>query len=302
MIILDSTSRSIKIVLDAAKTTNDMPVVVSYGERPQTTGIFVSNTKLTNSNGVTATEICAAPTASSLIREVFHISVQNADTASKTVTINLVDTSTSYPLFKSVMAAADQLIYTTNSGWQLFDSSGNLKQTISSYAGSTSQNFNAANLTVAGNTTLGDATTDTTNIGNGGIIKDSSGNTTIGGSLTLTSASGLGYATGAGGSVTQATSKSTSVTLNKPTGQITMNNAALAANTTVQFTLLNSLIAATDTVVITANTALVNMVSYNWWCATNGSGNLIIYVRNITAGSLSEAIIFNFSIIKGTSS
>jgi hypothetical protein len=48
---------------------------------------------------------------------------------------------------------------------------------------------------------------------------------------------GIGYATGAGGTVTQATSKSTAVTLNTVTGAITMNNAALAAATIVSFTL-----------------------------------------------------------------
>ena len=40
---------------------------------------------------------------------------------------------------------------------------------------------------------------------------------------------GIGYATGAGGTVTQATSKSTAVILNKLTGAITMNAASQAA-------------------------------------------------------------------------
>ena len=64
-----------------------------------------------------------------------------------------------------------------------------------------------------------------------------------GGTLHIDPTSSLGYGAGAGGTVTQATSKSTAVTLNKPTGKITMNNAALAANTTVQFNLNNNLIA-----------------------------------------------------------
>ena len=45
------------------------------------------------------------------------------------------------------------------------------------------------------------------------------------------STSGIGYAAGAGGTVTQATNKSTTVVLNKTTGQITMNAASLAAGT-----------------------------------------------------------------------
>jgi hypothetical protein len=42
-----------------------------------------------------------------------------------------------------------------------------------------------------------------------------------------------GYITGEGGTVAQATSKATAVTLNKKCGQITMHNASLAADTTV---------------------------------------------------------------------
>jgi hypothetical protein len=56
----------------------------------------------------------------------------------------------------------------------------------------------------------------------------------------------LGYTAGAGGAVTQATSKSTGVTLNRPAGAITMNGVALAAGTIVSFALTNSVITADD--------------------------------------------------------
>ena len=59
-----------------------------------------------------------------------------------------------------------------------------------------------------------------------------------------------GYVTGEGGTVTQATSKSTGVTLNKKCGQITLNASSLAASTTVSFVLTNSTIAATDLLVL----------------------------------------------------
>jgi len=119
------------------------------------------------------------------------------------------------------------------------------------------------------------------------------------GNVLVTSAAGLGYGTGAGSTVTQGTSKSTSVTLNRPTGQITMNPAALTASTTVAFACLNSLAAAIDTVVLTPVTSTIDMSSYQWGAAMNGAGNIRIYLRNITVGSLSEAVVFNFAIIKG---
>jgi hypothetical protein len=105
-----------------------------------------------------------------------------------------------------------------------------------------------------------------------------------------------GYITGEGGAVSQATSKSTGVTLNKKCGQITMNAAALAANTTVSFTLTNSTIAATDVLVLnhvsggTAGSYLLN--------AQAAAGSASINVRNITGGSLSEAIVIGFAVIK----
>ena len=105
-----------------------------------------------------------------------------------------------------------------------------------------------------------------------------------------------GYVAGEGGTVTQATSKSTGVTLSKKCGQITMNAAALAADTTVTFTLTNTEIVATDIIVLnhvsggTAGSYLLN--------AQAGSGSASINVRNITGGALSEAIVIGFAIIK----
>lgn len=108
----------------------------------------------------------------------------------------------------------------------------------------------------------------------------------------------FGYGTGAGGTVTQATNKSTGVTLNTRCGQVTMNNAALNADTTVSFVLTNSSIAAGDVLIMnhisggTAGSYLLN--------ARSAAGSATIDVRNITAGSLSEAIVIAFAVIKAT--
>jgi hypothetical protein len=65
--------------------------------------------------------------------------------------------------------------------------------------------------------------------------------------ITGTSADGgMGYASGTGGTVTQLTSKSTAVALNKLCGQITMHNAALAAGARVSFVVTNSTVGASD--------------------------------------------------------
>lgn len=107
----------------------------------------------------------------------------------------------------------------------------------------------------------------------------------------------IGYATGAGGSVTQLTSKSTGVTLNKQSGQITMDGAALAASTTVSFTLTNSILQSTDVLILNhAGTGTAGAYLLN---AQVVGGSASINVRNVTLGSLSEAIVIAFIIIAG---
>jgi hypothetical protein len=110
---------------------------------------------------------------------------------------------------------------------------------------------------------------------------------------------GVGYATGAGGAVTQGSGsgKSTGVTLNKICGAITMNNASLANATTVAFTLTNSTIAATDVVVVAEKSGGTSG-AYSIHVGAVADGSCSIEVRNQSGGSLSEALVLNFVVIK----
>lgn len=116
------------------------------------------------------------------------------------------------------------------------------------------------------------------------------------GNVLLTSGTGaLGYGAGAGGIVTQLTSKSTAVTLNKPSGRITTHNAALASGAEVAFVLINSLVTYGDGMLITPSD-----VSDNYSIkARIGVGVVVIFIKNVSGGSLSDSINFNFQIIKG---
>lgn len=111
---------------------------------------------------------------------------------------------------------------------------------------------------------------------------------------------GIGYQPGRGGAVTQATSKTTAVTLNKPSGRVTLNGAALAAGATASFTLNNSSIAETDTVAMSLSGAMGTFVNYNIWNYV-GAGYALIAIKNISGGSLSDAPTINFAVIKGAS-
>ena len=116
------------------------------------------------------------------------------------------------------------------------------------------------------------------------------------GSQYVLSGEQLGYTTDAQGTVTQATSKSTAVTLNKSAGQITMNNASLATVTNVTFTLNNSFISANDILILNVGSG-ATAGAYNCWVSGLSAGAATITLRNISGGSLSEAVVINFALI-----
>ena len=107
----------------------------------------------------------------------------------------------------------------------------------------------------------------------------------------------IGYTAAAQGTVTQLTDKSTAVTLNKPAGRITMNNASLNTATNATFTLNNSFISANDTVVLTISGGQTTPGSYNVFANALAAGTVSISLRNISGGSLSEAVVINFAIL-----
>ena len=117
---------------------------------------------------------------------------------------------------------------------------------------------------------------------------DTSGNSTV------TSAAGLGYGTGAGGTVTQGTSRTTGVTLNKPTGAITMFSA-LGSAIAATFTVTNSLVAATDTIILNQQSG-TNLYVLLVTAIAAGSFNITFYT---TGGVATDAPVINFSLIKG---
>jgi hypothetical protein len=115
---------------------------------------------------------------------------------------------------------------------------------------------------------------------------------------TMYASAEIGYAAGAQGTVTQATSKSTGVTLNKSAGRITMNAAELAANTAVSFTLTNSLISTNDTIIVNVSGG-GTVGAYTTYISSMTAGSAVVTLRNLTGGALSEAVILNYATIHG---
>jgi hypothetical protein len=116
-------------------------------------------------------------------------------------------------------------------------------------------------------------------------------------SVLSTGAGGVGYATGAGGTVSQATSRTTGVTLNKTSGAITMLSAAGSA-TAATFTVTDSTVAAADIIVLSVKSS-TNLYELFVTAVAAGSFNITFFT---TGGTATDAPVINFAVIKGATS
>lgn len=118
----------------------------------------------------------------------------------------------------------------------------------------------------------------------------------------IKSGAALGYGTGAGGTVTQLTNRSTGVTLSKSTGAITTNNTSLAAGASATFTVTNTVVAATDVVVLSIKSGQTNKETTAHVSAV-AAGSFGITVHNKHASTAETgSIVINFTVIKGVTS
>jgi hypothetical protein len=135
-------------------------------------------------------------------------------------------------------------------------------------------------------------------ISDNGFVGNVTGNVTATtvtatGAITSTGTAGVGYSTGAGGAVTQATSRTTGVTLNKITGAITLVSAAGSA-TAATFTVTNSTVAATDVIILNQKSG-TDLYDLKVTAVAAGSFNITF---NTTGGTTTEQPVFSFAVIK----
>jgi hypothetical protein len=113
-------------------------------------------------------------------------------------------------------------------------------------------------------------------------------------SLVVNGTAGFGYATGAGGAVTQGTSRTTGVTLDKPTGAITLFSAA-GTTVAASFTVTNNTVAATDVIILNQKSGTD---LYDLMVTAVAAGSFRVTFRT-TGGTTTEQPVFNFAVIKG---
>lgn len=166
-------------------------------------------------------------------------------------------------------------------------------------------------LTLVESTTLTGLTT--TNGGNLRLSGNTLSSTNTNGNINLTpngtgqvlTTAPLGYGTGAGGTVTQLTSRTTGVTLDKITGEIVLFAGSIAGHEADEFTLTNSLIGANDVIMlcIKSGAAAATRKYYQVHAVAVSAGSCVISVGNIDNASIpsagTESPVIQFVILKG---
>lgn len=182
-------------------------------------------------------------------------------------------------------------------------SAGSLATTIAASSVTTAKMANLASVSLLGNPTGGAAAPSAVTLAGG--LGFSGSTLTAAGALTPTSVAssgaitssgttGVGYATGAGGTITQVTGRTTTVTLNKLCGAITLISAAGSA-TAASFSVSNSLVAATDVVIVNQKSGTDKYLI----SVTNVAAAGFQITSQTTGGTTTESPVFNFCVIKG---
>lgn len=127
MIVLDTTSKSITIVMSGAAATTNPSFTAAYADNNGTSFTEGANDGVLN--GTTAVTAVSAPAASTR-RIINTITVENNDTAAVTITIGYLNTANTRVIAKVTLQVGDT--WTTDG---TYDTTGSLKQTGGSSGG-----------------------------------------------------------------------------------------------------------------------------------------------------------------------
>lgn len=128
MVLLDSTLKSLEVVLAGAITTNQLVYVAGYADLTAIGTTLGETDGLTNST--TAVTAVAAPAAST-VRKVTFLNIYNLDTVSATVTVRVNNNGTFRTLAKVTLATGYTLVM-NNEGWKVIGTDGAVQQSGSS--------------------------------------------------------------------------------------------------------------------------------------------------------------------------
>jgi len=219
-LILDTTTKTIKVVMSSAATTTNPDFTVSYADNNGTT--FTEAAGDGALTGATDVTVVAAP-ASGYRRVIKGIFIENKDTAAVTITIKYDNNGTQRTIAKVTLQVGD-----TWSTDGTYDTNGALKQTL----GTVNLSSVTGTLAVANG-----GTGVTTSTGTGATVLSTSptlvtpllGTPT---SVVLTNATGLPLTTGVTGTLPVANG-GTGTTTSSGTGAVVLNSAPTVTNPTI---------------------------------------------------------------------
>ena len=301
--IATNTGNVIAVATTSSTTTTTGALVaiggVGIGENLNVGGV----TKSIGNIIVTSTTEASSTTAASIITLGGIYAAKKAYIAGNIFTASTLE-STSLTTGSFVSLGGMGLAKRLNVGGNVVVSSGTASTTTTTGAivVSGAGGVGVGGSVIAGGNIVAASGTASTSTTTGALVVSGAGGVGVGGAINAGgiyasgASSGIGFLSGSGGAQTQGSSKATTVVSNTPTGQITMFNTALAANTSTSFTLTCSSIAASDLVLV-EHQSVGALGAYNI-TATPAAGSAVITVRNNSTASLSEAIVLRYLVLK----
>lgn len=147
--ILDTTTKQLRIVLGEAHTTNPCKIVTSWATTSANSWAG-GNTNI-NSNGTTPVVVVGSPAAAGIVVDVHEVRLFNADTVPHTVTLQLYDGTNVWQVAPALQTvpANGSFVYTPSSGVTVTQATGvTISDGTNSVASATSVSFPGA--TVSG--------------------------------------------------------------------------------------------------------------------------------------------------------
>lgn len=137
-LVLAGTADSITYVLDAAPATNQLPASVYYALQGG-----AGNQANTLSAGTTPVTILAGSGTAAIV--VNSLVIPNRDTATRTVTVNMVTGAGTFEQVQVILASGSHLNYSSGNGWYVMDKNGNFLETVTVSGGTSTVNQGTAN-------------------------------------------------------------------------------------------------------------------------------------------------------------
>lgn len=136
MILLDTATKSLQVLLAGAVATTELPIVAAFADMNQSGGFAITAISGTDTqtNGATPVTAVAAPAAATT-RKINTVEITNVDTAPVIITVRLNDNGTLRPLISALtLAVGSTLQYADGAGWKVVNSSGELLVTTTTGA------------------------------------------------------------------------------------------------------------------------------------------------------------------------